>query len=88
MNQVALRELANEANLRDRLVRRMAERFGVGDPRLLRRGGRIFRAGLCSGPVPWKSDGRWYSGEETVTRWRRAQARSLTAHYDIQASLD
>lgn len=89
MNQVSLRELANEASLRDRVVLRMIERFGVGEPRLLRRGGRFFAAGRCSGPVPWKSDGRWYSGDETVARWRRAQARSGTiAHYDIQAALD
>ena len=88
MNQVSLRELANEANLRDRAVLRIAERLGVGEPRRLRRGGYFFAAGLCSGPVPWKSDGRWYSGEETLARWRRAQAGNLTAHYDIQAALD
>ena len=89
INQVALRELANEGNLRDRAVLRIAERLGVGDPRLLRRGGRFFAAGRCSGPVPWKSDGRWYSGDETVARWRGVRARTgEIAHYDIHAALD
>jgi FkbM family methyltransferase len=88
MNQVSLRELANETNLRDRVVRRMIRVFGVGEPRLLRRGDRFFVAGFCSGPVPWKSDGRWYSGEETVARWRGAQARgNVGIHYDLQATL-
>jgi FkbM family methyltransferase len=88
INQVSLRELANEANLRDRVVLRVAERFGVGDPHLLRRNGRFFAAGRCSGPVPWKTDGRWYSGEETAARWRRARERSGIPHYDIHATLD
>ena len=89
INQVSLRELANEANLRDRVVHRMARYLGLGEPRMIRRGGRFFAVGRCSGPVPWKSDGRWHSGEETVARWRRARARSgITAHYDIQAALD
>lgn len=89
INQVLFRELANEANLRDRVVLRFAERLGVGEPRTIRRGGRFFARSGCSGPVPWKSDGRWYSGEETVARWRRAQARGgITSHYDIQAALD
>jgi FkbM family methyltransferase len=88
INQVRLRELANEASLRDRVVLRMAELFGVGEPRMIRRAGRFFAAGLCSGPVPWKSDGRWYSGEETITRWRRARTRIGIPHYDIHAALD
>jgi FkbM family methyltransferase len=89
INQVSFRELANEASLRDRVVLRIARCFGVGEPRMIRRSGRFFARGRCSGPVPWKSDGRWYSGEETLARWRRAQAREgITAHYDIQAALD
>jgi FkbM family methyltransferase len=86
INQVSLRELANEANLRDRAVLRLAELMGVGEPRRLRRSGRFFSAGRCSGPVPWKTDGRWHSGDETVARWRRAQSRS-GVHYDIHAAL-
>jgi FkbM family methyltransferase len=89
INQVSLRELANEANLRDRAVLRVAELFGIGQPRLLRRAGRFFAAGRCSGPVPWKTDGRWHSGEETIARWRDRQARSsYLPHYDIHAALD
>jgi FkbM family methyltransferase len=88
MNQVSLREIANEANLRDRVAHRLARYLGLDEARQIRRAGRFFAAGLCSGPVPWKSDGRWHSVEETLARWRRAQARGLTAHYDIQAALD
>ncbi|HET6349677.1 MAG TPA: FkbM family methyltransferase [Candidatus Krumholzibacteria bacterium] len=89
INQVSFRELANEANLRDRLVLRAAECLGVGKPQMIRRAGRFFAAGSCSGPVPWKSDGRWYSGDETVARWRSARARGdAKAHYDIHAALD
>lgn len=89
INQVALRELANEASLRDRAVLRLGEYFGIGDPRSLRRGGRFFAAGRCSGPVPWKTDGRWYSGQETVARWRERRTRSdYLPHYDIHAALD
>jgi FkbM family methyltransferase len=89
INQVRLRELANENSLRDRVVLRAGELFGVGEPRRIRRAGRFFAAGLCSGPVPWKTDGRWYSGDETTARWRRRQAQSgYLPHYDIHAALD
>ena len=89
INQVSLRELANEASLRDRAVLRAAEFFGIGEPRLLRRGGRFFAAGRCSGPVPWKTDGRWYAGDETIARWRERRARDgYLPHYDIHAALD
>ena len=87
MNQVSLRELANEANLRDRAVRRIIESFGVGEPRLVRRGGRFFPLGGCSGPVPWKSDGRWYPADETLARWRTRARTVVGIHYDLQAAL-
>lgn len=87
MNQISFRELANESNLRDRLVRRVSERLGVGEPRLIKRAGRFFVSGRSSGPVPWQGDGNWYSGEETVARWRRARAESPpSAWYDIHAT--
>lgn len=88
INQVSFRELDDEANLRDRIVRRAGEFLGIGDPRLVRRAGRFFAAGRCSGPVPWKTGGRWYGGEETVTRWQRVRVRGThSAHYDIHATL-
>jgi FkbM family methyltransferase len=87
INQISFRELANQSNLRDRLVLRLFERLGVGEPRLIKRAGRFFVSGRSSGPVPWQSDGRWYSGQETVERWRRAQAASPpSAWYDIHAT--
>jgi FkbM family methyltransferase len=89
INQVSLRELAHEASLRDRAVLRVARLFGIGEPRLLRRGGRFFAAGRCSGPVPWKTDGRWHSAEATIARWRDRQGQSTDLpHYDIHATLD
>ena len=89
INQVRLRELANEESIRDRVVMRVARSFGVGEPRQIRRAGRFFSAGLCSGPVPWKTDGRWYSGDETIARWRERRARDgYLPHYDIHAALD
>jgi FkbM family methyltransferase len=88
INQVRLRELANEDSLRDRIASRLSKAMGNGESRQLRRAGRAFSAGVCSGPVPWKTDGRWYSGDETLARWRRANERSGIPHYDIHATTD
>jgi hypothetical protein len=72
----ALRELANEANLRDRAVLRVAERLAWATaPASPRRP--LLRRGPLLGPVPWKTDGRWYSGKKpsragaTARRQRR-----------------
>jgi FkbM family methyltransferase len=89
INQVRLRELANEDSLRDRITSRLSKTLGNGESRQLRRAGRVFSAGVCSGPVPWKTDGRWYSGDETSARWRAVTARTgYIAHYDIHATAD
>jgi len=89
INQISFRELANQRNLRDRVVLRIAERLGFSEPRMIRRGGRFFVSGRSSGPVPWKSDGRWYTGEETIARWRRAQSQgAMSAWYDVHATFD
>jgi FkbM family methyltransferase len=89
INQVRLRELANEASLGDRIASRMAKLLGRDESRQIRRAGRTFSAGICSGPVPWKTDGRWHSGDDTIARWRGVQARTgYIAHYDIHATLD
>jgi len=89
INQVRLRELANEASLGDRIASRMTKLLGKEESRQMRRAGRVFSAGVCSGPVPWKTDGRWYAGDETIARWRRRQAQSgYLPHYDVHAALD
>lgn len=89
INQISFRELANESSLRDRLKHRLAERMGFADPRLIKRAGRFFVSGRSSGPAPWESDGRWYSAEETRSRWRRARELApATAWYDIHATTD
>jgi hypothetical protein len=87
INQVSFRELANQARLRDRAVHRLIRYLGYAQPRMVRRGGRFFNAGLCSGPVPWRTDGRWYSAKETISRWRAAKvANAGSAWYDIHAA--
>ncbi|HET6462711.1 MAG TPA: FkbM family methyltransferase [Candidatus Krumholzibacteria bacterium] len=89
MNQVRLRELANEASLGDRIASRVTKVLGRAESRQMRRAGRVFSAGVCSGPVPWKTDGRWHSGDETLKRWHERQAQSgYLPHYDIHAALD
>jgi FkbM family methyltransferase len=90
INQVSFRELANQRCLHDRAVCRLAQYLGYAEPRLVKRAGRFFASGHSSGPVPWRSDGRWYSGGATLSRWRKAQTRGLlsSAWYDIHATLN
>ena len=88
INQVCLRELANERSFSDRAVLRLMRYLGYAQPHLIRRDGRFFSAGLCSGPVPWKTDGRWHTGAETISRWRAAKvANAGSAWYDIHAAV-
>lgn len=88
MNQVCLRELAHQRNFADRAVLRLIRYLGYAQPRMIRRDGRFFSAGLCSGPVPWRTDGQWYSGTETISRWRTAKvANAGSAWYDIHAAI-
>jgi hypothetical protein len=66
---------------------RMGECFGIGVHAVSPRRP-VLCGSRCSGPVPWKTDGRWYSG-----RHRRAvappRARSeYLPHYDIHAAID
>lgn len=89
INQVCLRELAHERSFSDRAVLRLIRSLGYAQPRMIRRDGRFFSAGLCSGPVPWKTDGRWYTGTETISRWRTAKVVNAgSAWYDIHASIE
>lgn len=88
INQISFRELGNERSLRDRVARRLAKRMGLAEPRLIKRAGRFFVSGRSSGPVPWESDGRWYSQEETRARWRAAREQAPpSAWYDIHATI-
>ena len=88
INQVCLRELANQRSFYDRAMLRVIRYLGYGQPRMIKRDGRFFSAGLCSGPVPWKTDGRWHPGNETIARWRTAKvANAGSAWYDIHAAV-
>lgn len=88
VNQVSFLELANQRSIRVRLVRRAIRLMGYENPRRVRRGGRFFISGHSSGPVPWLSDGRWRSADETLRAWNRARgAGELTDWYDIHATV-
>lgn len=89
INQVSFRELANQDCLYDRLTRRAARCLGYADAGRIRRSGRFFRIGHSSGPLPWHTDGTWYSTEEACKRLRVAQASNACRDwYDIHATLD
>ena len=88
INQSSFRELANQACLTDRAAHWLMRQMGYRDPRLIRRAGRFFIRGHSSGPVPWSSDGRWYSREATQARVRAAVAgNDFRNWYDIHAML-
>jgi FkbM family methyltransferase len=86
INQISFRELANQWCLYDRIAHRLMRHLGYREPELVRRSGHFFPAGHSSGPVPWHSDGRWYSGEATRERLHQAKAAgTLSGWYDIHA---
>jgi FkbM family methyltransferase len=89
INQSSFRELANQTCLTDRAAHWLMRQLGYRDPRLIRRAGRFFVRGHSSGPVPWESDGRWYSLEATQARVRAAiAANDFQNWYDIHAMVD
>ncbi len=89
INQISFRELDNERRLWDRVILRITEKLGLAEPRMIRRTGRFFVSGRSSGPVPWRSDGRWRNGKDTLMRWRRrVSTGTTTAWYDIHATFD
>jgi len=89
IHQLSFRELANQECVYDRVARRLMWYLGYAEPRMIRRRGRFFASGHSSGPVPWRSNGRRYSGEETPARLREARAsNTLHGWYDIHATLD
>lgn len=89
IHQGSFRELARQRCLSERAAFLIMRLMGYGDPRLIRRSGRFFVSGHSSGPVPWRSDGRWHSLEATFARLKRArEQQELVDWYDIQAALD
>jgi len=88
INQTTFRELANQRCLYDRVTHRLMRYMGYRDPRFVRRAERFFLTGHSAGPVPWRSDGSWWSGNATRERLREAKASNiLSGWYDIHATL-
>ncbi len=83
INQNSFRELANLRRLSDRIARKLMRCMGYDEPLMIRRAGRFFVSGHSSGPVPWKSDGRWRSVDEARSLLR---ANSLPGWNDIHAT--
>ena len=87
INQNSFRELANQRCLYDRIAQRLMRYMGYREPRLIRRAGRFFVTGHSSGPVPWHSDGAWWSSEVTRSRLEKArESNTLAGWYDIHAT--
>lgn len=89
INQNAFRELENQHCLHDKLVRFIWQLAGYGGQRYVRRAGRFFLTGHSAGPVPWCSDGRWWSAEEVLLRLHKAkETETLSGWYDIHATIN
>jgi FkbM family methyltransferase len=87
VNQMSYRELANHECLQDRLARRVSRLLGRPKPSHVRRSGRRFACGYCSGPLPWRSDGAWRTYEQTVAGWKAAQGGlANSGWYDLLAT--
>jgi FkbM family methyltransferase len=84
IDQSTFREFSNVECLSDRAARKLMSHLGYADPHLIRRAGRYFVAAHSSGPVPWKSDGRWRSLESLRSILTRA---NFPGWYDIHATL-
>lgn len=85
INQNSFRELVNVDCVYDRIARRLMRYLGYADPNMVRRAGRFFVTGHSSGPMPWESDGRWRSFDDTRSIISRAE---LPGWNDIHATLD
>jgi FkbM family methyltransferase len=89
INQSSFRELQNVRCFYDRAAHLIMRWLGYRDHRMIRRTGRYFVKGHSSGPVPWKSDGPWFTVDATRTRLREAMsAHKLTGWYDLHAAVE
>lgn len=89
INQNSFRELSRQRCLYDRVTQRLIRYMGYREPKMVRRAGRFFTVGHSSGPVPWRSDGPWRSGDATRSILREARAsNSLSGWYDIHATIE
>lgn len=70
ISQMRFRELDNVNCFSDRVSRRLCRIFGRPESKYVRKAGRVFRSGHSSGPLPQRSDGKWYPLKETLNRWR------------------
>lgn len=87
INQTNFVELARQNSFTHRVREKAMRLLGYKSPKYVRAGERFFLSGHSSGPVPWKSDGKWTSAESLLTRWRRAEARNeIGGWYDIHAA--
>jgi len=88
VQQTSFLELEYVEGFSERASRRLMLLLGYDQPRLVRRGGRFFVSAFSSGPLPWKTGGRWRSGE--ATRERVASAKNegrWGAWYDLHATV-
>lgn len=85
INQNSFREIKNLQCLYDRVAYRLMRYMGYARPQLIKRAGRFFTPGHSSGPVPWRSDGRWRSADETRSLLRTSE---LPGWFDIHATTD
>jgi FkbM family methyltransferase len=87
INQTNFFELANERRIYDRVAHRIMKYMGYTNHERVRRDGRFFNVGHSSGPVPWRSDGNWYSGQKVLLRWREAKkSNMLSGWYDMHVA--
>lgn len=87
INQTNFRELANQQNVRDRVAWALMRRLGFAEPTFVRRGGRYFRLGHSSGPLPWRTDGDWSPSGKLVAAWNHARTASkIRGWYDLHAN--
>jgi FkbM family methyltransferase len=86
IDQGRFRNLAGETSIGDRISLRLVHWLGYADARSVRRAGRFFGFG-SSGPLPWKSDGRWITADAALSLWRERSAAGRTPNwYDLHAT--
>jgi hypothetical protein len=89
IDQCEFREIENVECMQDRIVRRMRVTIGLPyESRTLRRDGYRFPRGFSSGPMAERTDGKWWSYDDTIRRWEHHVATVAPGHwYDLHAKL-